>query len=146
MTTEAARHTAKARAPGAVRPGRGLRRALNGALKHLGVAALSVTMIYPLIWLVVASLRPESLIFREPGLVRGLVIGTLKHALAEAGWRTSTSLGGAALDGVHVALLLGAVCCGVCSTGGLPHPDAPRRVGRSVVKGRLQRAPPHRQS
>ncbi len=35
--------------------------------------------------------------FREPGLVRGLVIGTLKHALAEAGWRTSTSLGGAAL-------------------------------------------------
>jgi DNA mismatch repair protein MutL len=35
--------------------------------------------------------------FREPGLMRGLVIGTLKHALAEAGWRTSTSLGGAAL-------------------------------------------------
>ena len=35
--------------------------------------------------------------FREPGLVRSLVIGTLKHALAEAGWRTSTSLGGAAL-------------------------------------------------
>jgi DNA mismatch repair protein MutL len=36
--------------------------------------------------------------FREPGLVRGLVIGALKHTLAEAGWRTSTSLGGAALD------------------------------------------------
>ena len=35
--------------------------------------------------------------FREPGLVRGLVIGSLKHALAEAGWRTSTSLSGAAL-------------------------------------------------
>jgi DNA mismatch repair protein MutL len=35
--------------------------------------------------------------FREPGLVRGLVIGSLKHALAEAGWRTSTSLGSAAL-------------------------------------------------
>jgi DNA mismatch repair protein MutL len=35
--------------------------------------------------------------FREPGLVRSLVIGTLKAALAEAGWRTSTSLGGAAL-------------------------------------------------
>ncbi|MGH6919205.1 MAG: DNA mismatch repair endonuclease MutL, partial [Geminicoccaceae bacterium] len=35
--------------------------------------------------------------FREPGLVRGLVIGSLKHVLAEAGWRTSTSLGGAAL-------------------------------------------------
>jgi DNA mismatch repair protein MutL len=35
--------------------------------------------------------------FREPGLVRGLVIGSLKHALAEAGWRTSTSLSSAAL-------------------------------------------------
>ena len=35
--------------------------------------------------------------FREPGVVRGLVIGTLKGVLAEAGWRTSTSLGGAAL-------------------------------------------------
>jgi DNA mismatch repair protein MutL len=35
--------------------------------------------------------------FREPGLVRSLVISSLKHVLAEAGWRTSTSLGGAAL-------------------------------------------------
>jgi DNA mismatch repair protein MutL len=35
--------------------------------------------------------------FREPGVVRGLVIGSLKHALAEAGWRTSTSLSSAAL-------------------------------------------------
>jgi DNA mismatch repair protein MutL len=35
--------------------------------------------------------------FREPGLVRSLVIGALKSALAEAGWRTSTSLGGTAL-------------------------------------------------
>ena len=49
--------------------------------------------------------------FREPGLVRGLVIGTLKHVLAEAGWRTSTSLGGAAL---------GAFRPGAGSGGGLP--------------------------
>jgi DNA mismatch repair protein MutL len=35
--------------------------------------------------------------FREPGLVRSLVVGTLKRALAEAGWRTSSTLGDAAL-------------------------------------------------
>jgi len=46
-----------------------VRRFVSGALKHIGVTALSVGMIYPLIWLVVASLRPDSLIFREPGIV-----------------------------------------------------------------------------
>ena len=46
-----------------------MRRFVSGALKHIGVTALSVGMIYPLIWLVVASLRPDSLIFREPGIV-----------------------------------------------------------------------------
>lgn len=62
MTTKAAGR----RRPGAVSP---LRRFLSGAFKHIGVSALAITMIYPLLWLLVASLRPESLIFREPGLV-----------------------------------------------------------------------------
>ena len=35
--------------------------------------------------------------FREPGLVRGLVIGALRQALAGAGHRTSSTLGGAML-------------------------------------------------
>ncbi|MEQ8968431.1 MAG: DNA mismatch repair endonuclease MutL [Azospirillaceae bacterium] len=35
--------------------------------------------------------------FRDAGMVRGLVVGALKHALAAAGHRASTSLGGAAL-------------------------------------------------
>jgi DNA mismatch repair protein MutL len=35
--------------------------------------------------------------FREPGLVRGLVIGALKHALAAAGHRTASTLGEVAL-------------------------------------------------
>lgn len=51
------------------RTGKRLRQALVEVLKHVGVLALAFTMIYPLIWLVVASLRPDSLIFREPGLV-----------------------------------------------------------------------------
>jgi len=36
--------------------------------------------------------------FREPGLVRGLLIGAVRQALAAAGGRTATTLGGAALD------------------------------------------------
>ncbi len=35
--------------------------------------------------------------FREPGLVRGLVVSALRHALAEAGHRASTTVAGAAL-------------------------------------------------
>ncbi|NQW11360.1 MAG: DNA mismatch repair endonuclease MutL [Alphaproteobacteria bacterium] len=35
--------------------------------------------------------------FRDPGLVRGLIVGALKHALAEAGHRASTSVGTATL-------------------------------------------------
>jgi DNA mismatch repair protein MutL len=41
--------------------------------------------------------------FREPGVVRGLVVGTLKRALAEAGWRTSSTLGDAALGAFRSA-------------------------------------------
>lgn len=35
--------------------------------------------------------------FREPGVVRGLIISALRHALAEAGHRASTSVGAATL-------------------------------------------------
>src|SRR5690606_1101169 len=73
MTTEAAPSGRSSRAARSVTSPRGgafaVRRFVSGALKHIGVTALSVGMIYPLIWLVVASLRPDSLIFREPGIV-----------------------------------------------------------------------------
>ena len=35
--------------------------------------------------------------FRDPGLVRGLIVSGLRHALAEAGHRASTTVGGSAL-------------------------------------------------
>ena len=35
--------------------------------------------------------------FRDPGLVRGLIVGACRHALAEAGHRASTTVAGAAL-------------------------------------------------
>jgi multiple sugar transport system permease protein len=45
------------------------RRRLRSILKHTGLLALSLLMIYPLIWLVVASLRPDDEIFRDLSVV-----------------------------------------------------------------------------
>jgi len=39
--------------------------------------------------------------FRDPALVRGLIVGALKHALAEAGHRASTTVAGAALGAMR---------------------------------------------
>ena len=37
-------------------------------IKHVLLIAASVVMIYPLLWMVVSSLRPNDVIFRTPGL------------------------------------------------------------------------------
>ena len=61
--------------PGPTRPGRArhrldtVGRRLRSLLKHLVLILAALTMIYPLIWMAVSSLRPSELIFREPGLV-----------------------------------------------------------------------------
>ncbi|MGF1659399.1 MAG: DNA mismatch repair endonuclease MutL [Rubrimonas sp.] len=39
--------------------------------------------------------------FREPGVARGLMVSALRHALAEAGWRASSTLGTAALGALR---------------------------------------------
>ena len=39
--------------------------------------------------------------FREPGVVRGLVISAIRHALAEAGHRSSSTIAGAALGAIQ---------------------------------------------
>ena len=46
--------------------------------------------------------------FRDPGLVRGLIIGSLRHALAGAGHRASTTVSAAALGGFRPEGLKGA--------------------------------------
>ncbi|WP_224763520.1 MULTISPECIES: carbohydrate ABC transporter permease [unclassified Salinibacterium] len=67
-TTEATRltmrGTAPAPAPPRLRPYQ--RRArIVAVFKHIGLAALSLVMIYPLIWLVVSSLKPNDQIFAD---------------------------------------------------------------------------------
>jgi multiple sugar transport system permease protein len=42
---------------------------IRTALKHLALAATILVMLYPVIWMVVSSLRPGDEIFREPGLL-----------------------------------------------------------------------------
>ncbi|GLL03780.1 carbohydrate ABC transporter permease [Dactylosporangium matsuzakiense] len=39
------------------------------AAKHAGLILLTVVMLYPVLWMVVSSLRPNDVIFRSPGLV-----------------------------------------------------------------------------
>jgi DNA mismatch repair protein MutL len=42
--------------------------------------------------------------FRDPTLIRGLIVGSLKHALAGAGHRASTTVAAAALDGFRAEM------------------------------------------
>jgi DNA mismatch repair protein MutL len=46
--------------------------------------------------------------FRDPGLVRGLIVGALRHALAAAGHRASTTVAGAALGAIRPSGGIGA--------------------------------------
>jgi multiple sugar transport system permease protein len=40
----------------------------NRLLKHVLLIAFGLVMLYPLLWMISSSLKPEELIFREPGL------------------------------------------------------------------------------
>jgi len=55
-----------------IRPLRGRRRrprdAARSVFKHVGLIVLSIVMIYPLIWLVVSSLKPNDEIFTDLGI------------------------------------------------------------------------------
>jgi multiple sugar transport system permease protein len=53
-----------------VRPrGRQLRAKVGSVLKHVGLIAFGFVMLYPLLWMVASSFKPNALIFREPGLI-----------------------------------------------------------------------------
>ncbi|MFD6138726.1 carbohydrate ABC transporter permease [Promicromonospora sp. NPDC060271] len=53
-----------------VRPrGRHLRARIGSVLKHAGLIAFGFVMLYPLLWMVASSFKPNALIFREPGLI-----------------------------------------------------------------------------
>ncbi|MBD5785424.1 carbohydrate ABC transporter permease [Cellulosimicrobium terreum] len=41
---------------------------VRSVLKHTGLILFGLTMLYPLLWMLVSSFKPNDLIFREPGL------------------------------------------------------------------------------
>ncbi|MCW6007851.1 carbohydrate ABC transporter permease [Micromonospora sp. CPCC 205371] len=47
----------------------GVAKRLRTTVKHLGLILLALIMLYPVLWMVVSSLRPNNEIFRSPGLV-----------------------------------------------------------------------------
>ena len=55
---------------------------VRSAAKHTALTALAVIMLYPVIWMVVSSLRPNNEIFRSPGLV----LEGLRFANYSDGW------------------------------------------------------------
>jgi multiple sugar transport system permease protein len=56
-------------------------------LKHLVLIVTGLLMLYPVLWLVVSSLRPTDEIFRNPGLV----ISNLEFSNYSDGWTTLSS-------------------------------------------------------
>ncbi len=82
--------------------------------------------------------------FREPGVVRGLVIGALRQALLAAGGRTSTTLGAAALGAFRPANGL-PWARGRAGNGGHPGPglaEAATRYQTPATDQRLELGPP----
>jgi multiple sugar transport system permease protein len=56
----------RARGTGALRR---VRLAVTSTLKHAGLVAFGFVMLYPLLWMLASSIKPNALIFREPGLI-----------------------------------------------------------------------------
>src|SRR5689334_13503134 len=63
------------------------RRVVRSTLKHCGLSALALLMLYPVLWMAVSSLRPNNEIFRRPGLV----LDTLQVKNYTGGWEALAS-------------------------------------------------------
>jgi len=85
--------------------------------------------------------------FRDPALVRGLIVGALRHALAAAGHRASTTVASAALDGFRAQGLppssyAAANARGFSAWGAggwAPQPTAPQLPGVQEISARFER-------
>ncbi|MEV0196621.1 carbohydrate ABC transporter permease [Nonomuraea sp. NPDC050691] len=70
-------------------------------LKHLMLAGFGLLMLYPLLWMISSSLKPQELIFREPGLLPSTVTlenysngwHALKHSFGYYLWNSAVITG-----------------------------------------------------
>jgi DNA mismatch repair protein MutL len=77
--------------------------------------------------------------FRDPALVRGLIIGALRHALAGAGHRASTTVAAAALGGFRPQSGPSAAGFSAYALGGWsPAPAAPSLPGLAQATARVE--------
>jgi multiple sugar transport system permease protein len=60
---------------------------VRSVAKHTGLSLLALIMLYPVIWMVVSSLRPNAEIFRSPGIV----LDSLRVANYADGWNALAS-------------------------------------------------------
>ena len=74
--------------------------------------------------------------FRDPALVRGLIIGALRHALAGAGHRASTTVATAALGGFRAEAA--AAGFSAWAAGGWPAASSGRLPGLGAVSARAE--------
>lgn len=65
--------------------------AVRHSLTHLFIIALGLIMLYPVVWMIVSSFKPNNLIFSDPGLIPSAV--TIENYLS--GWKgyAGTSFG-----------------------------------------------------
>ncbi|GAA3141058.1 multiple sugar transport system permease protein [Kribbella aluminosa] len=81
MTTETLRTTVTARRSGVVTWAR-----IRPLVTHVVLAASALVMLYPVIWMVVSSLRPGNEIFRDPGIL----VKDLRIENYRVGWNALT--------------------------------------------------------
>ena len=67
------------------------RRVVRHTLTHLFIIALGLLMIYPIVWMIVSSFKPNNMIFSDPGLIPKAV--TIENYIS--GWKgyAGTSFG-----------------------------------------------------
>jgi multiple sugar transport system permease protein len=81
MTTETIRTTVTARRSAVISWAR-----IRPVVIHIALAAAALVMLYPVIWMVVSSLRPGNEIFREPGIL----VKDLRIENYRLGWNALT--------------------------------------------------------
>ncbi|MGA0568243.1 carbohydrate ABC transporter permease [Rathayibacter sp. KR2-224] len=83
---------------------RGLKASVRGVVKHVIMIALAILMIYPLLWMVVSSLRPNDQIFTNPGIIPN----SFEWKNYVAGWNALSSPFGLYL-GNSIIIVIGAI-------------------------------------
>ncbi|GAA4511155.1 carbohydrate ABC transporter permease [Brevibacterium yomogidense] len=77
------------------------KRVVRSILKHVALIVVGGIMIYPLLWMVASSLRPNDIIFREPGVL----LETLETSNYSDGWNALSNPFGVYLFNSAVVVL-----------------------------------------